>query len=251
MSKLADLLKSSARAAPGALGFGASTPKKTATMLLVALVGEQWANGTGEAVSAGADAVLLTGTPGEKELAAAVAAADSRPCGLLDPQADAEAIAALRKAGLDFLTLGAEAPASALLDEKLALLLHLNEELTDIELRTLDSLSLEAIYLERSNGPLTIRRQMELRRVSGLARTPLLLAVQSDIEEQELLSLREAGVALVALDLRERGAADALRRLRGVIDGLPSRRSRNDERGAVTIGQVASKEPEEEEEEEE
>ena len=250
MSKLADLLKRSARSAPGALGFGASTPKKTATMLLVALVGERWGRATGEAVTAGADAVLLTGTPGEKELAEAVAAVDSRPCGLLDPRADAEATAALCQAGLDFLTLEAEAPASALLNEELALLLHLNEEMTDIELRTLESLSLEAIYLERSNGPLTIRRQMELRRVSGLARTPLLLAVQPDIEEQELLSLRDAGVALVALDMRERGAADALRRLRGVIDGLPSRRSRNDERAAVTIGQVTSAESEEEEEEE-
>ncbi len=250
MSKLADLLKRSARAAPGALGFGASTPKKTGTMLLVALVGERWARAAGEAVSAGADAVLLTGTPGEKELAEAVAAADGRPCGLLDPKADAEATAALRQAGLDFLTLGAEAPASALLDEELALLLHLNEELTDIELRTLDSLSLEAIYLERANGPLTIRRQMELRRVSGLARKPLLLAVQSDIEEQELLSLRDAGVVLVALDMRERGAPDALRRLRGVIDGLPSRRSRKDERASVTISQVTSAESEEDEEEE-
>ena len=250
MSKLADLLQRSARAAPGALGFGASAPKMIATMLLVALVGERWASAAGEAVSAGADAVLLTGTPGEKELAEAVAAVDSRPCGLLDPKADAEAIAALRQAGLDFLTLGAEAPASALLDEELALLLHLNEELTDIELRTLDSLSLEAIYLERANGPLTIRRQMELRRVSGLARKPLLLAVQPDIEERELLSLRDAGVVLVALDLKERGATDALRRLRGVIDGLPSRRSRNDERAAVTIGQVTSAESEEEEEEE-
>lgn len=251
MSKLADLLKRSARSAPGALGFGASTPKKTATMLLVALVGERWARAAGEAVTAGADAVLLTGTPGEKELAEAVAAADGRPCGLLDPRAGAEAMAALRQAGLDFLTLGAEAPASALLDEELALLLHLDEELTDIELRTLDSLSLEAIYVERANGPLTIRRQMELRRVSGLARKPLLLAVQSDIEEQELLSLREAGVVLVALDLRERGAADALRRLRGVIDGLPPRRSRSDERAAVIVSQVASSAPEEEEEEEE
>ena len=250
MSKLADLLKRSARSAPGALGFGASTPKKTATMLLVALVGEQWARAAGEAVTAGADAVLLTGTPGEKELAEAVAAADSRPCGLLDPRAGAEAMAALRQAGLDFLTLGADAPASALLDEELALLLHLNEELTDIELRTLDSLSLEAIYLERANGPLTIRRQMELRRVSGLARKPLLLAVQSDIEEQELLSLRDAGVVLVALDLKERGAADALRRLRGLIDGLPPRRSLSDERASVTISQVTSAESEEDEEEE-
>ena len=251
MSKLDDLIRRATRAEPAPLGFGSVRSRPPSTMLLVALVGERWARAVGEAVSAGADAVLLTGSPGKKELAEAISAAKGHPCGLLAPQADAEATSQLRQAGLDFLALESQAPASALLEQELALLLYLKDELTDIELRVLDALPLSAIYLEWETEPLTIRRQMELQRISGLARKPLLLPVRPDAEQQDLLSLRDAGVALAALDLGRRGAADALRHLRDVIDGLPPRRRlRREERPEVTLPRVAAGEVEEEEEEE-
>ncbi|OGO50796.1 MAG: hypothetical protein A2148_03715 [Chloroflexi bacterium RBG_16_68_14] len=252
MSKLADLIRRATRGEPAPLGFGAGSRKTTPTMLLVALVGEHWARGATDAAAAGADALLLTGRPGDKELAEAISAAQGRPCGLLEPETHAGQPAQLRSAGLDFLVLGPQAPASALLEEKLGFLFHLREELTDAQLRTLEALPVDALYLERELSPPTIWRQMELQRISGLARKPLLLQMRPDAEQQELLSLREAGVALIALDLKERSATDALRRLRGVIDALPRRRPRHRKEGEVTLpGATARGEEELEEEEEE
>jgi hypothetical protein len=93
---------------------------------------------------------------------------------------------------------------------------------------------------------------MELQRVAGLARKPLLLSVRPDIDQEDLLCLRDSGVALVAVDLKERGAQEALPRLRGVIDSLPARRRpKRDERPEVTLAGVAPSSQEEFEEDEE
>ncbi len=251
MSKLVDLIRRAARGEPAPLGFGIGPRKPTPTMLLVALVGERWARGVGDAVTAGADALVLTGRPSEKELTDAVSAAEGRPCGLLHPEASADQLAELRSAGIDFLVVEPQSPASALLDEELTFLLHLRDELTDSQLRTLDRLPLDALYVEREDAPPTVWRQMELQRISGLARKPLLLQVRPDAERQELLSLREAGVALIAVDLKERGAADALRRLRGVIDTLPQRRRRREEAEVTLPHAIGVAEEEEEEDEDE
>ena len=251
MTKLGDLLRRTSRGEAARMGFGSAPSKKPPTMLLVGLVSERWARTVADATAAGADLFLLTGQPNKKELKEAVSAAEERPCGLLTPQPGTEEVAQLRQAGLDFLVLAPEASAAALQDQELAVLLHVNDEITDTQLRTIDPLPLDAIYLEPDATPLTIRRQMELQRISGMARKPLLLQVQPDTEQQDLLCLRDAGVALAALDLKERGGLDALGRLRGVIDALPSRRRPGrDEQPEVTIPRAAATGPAEEEEEE-
>lgn len=251
MTKLGDLLQRNSRVQTARMGFGSAPSKRPPTVLLAGLVSERWAHTIADAAAAGADLFLLTGQPNEKELKEAVSAAEDRPCGLLTPQPSTEEVAQLRQAGLDFVVLAPEAPAAALQDQELAVLLHVNDEITDIQLRTIDPLPLNAIYLESNATPLTIQRQMELQRISGMARKPLLLQVPPDTEQQDLLCLRDAGVALVALDLKERAGLEALRRIRGVIDTLPSRRRPGrDERPEVTIPRAAATEPAEEEEEE-
>jgi hypothetical protein len=251
MSKLVDLLRRATRAEPAPLGFVSGSGKPPATMLIVALVGEHWARGVGEAAGAGADVVLLTGQAGEKEVAEAISAAEGLPCGLLTLEADAEQLSRLREAGLDFFVLGPQAPASILQDDEGCFLLQLGEELTDAQLRTLGALPLEALYVDLGAAPLTIRRQMQLQRISGLARKPLLLPVRPDAQQGDLLSLREADVVLVAVDLAERGAADAIRRLRGVIEALPPRRRRRLRVGREMTLLGSAHEGDEEEEEEE
>ena len=233
------------------MGFGSARSTPSPTMLLAGLVGEGWASTVADAAAAGADLFLLSGRPNEKELKEAISAAEDRPCGLLTPQAGAKDVAQLGEAGLDFVVLAPEAPAAALQDQELAVLLQVNDDITDIQLRTIDPLPLEAIYFEPDAAPLTIRRQMELQRISGMTRKPLLLRVQPDAEQQDLLALREAGVGLAAVDLKEPGALDALRRLRGVIDALPSRRRpRREDRPEITLPRGAPAEPGEEAEEE-
>lgn len=231
MSKLADLIRRTTRVEGRRIGFGSATRQAGPTMLLVALVSERWPQGTAEATAAGADVVFLTGRPGDKDIADAVSAANDHPCGALAPDIDAARLATLRQAGLDFVALDTHAPGSALNENDLGFVLHIRDDLTDIQLRTLESLHLDALYLETNASPLTIARLMDLRRVTGLARRPLLLPVRQDAGQDDLLALRESGVGLLAVDMKERGAADAVKRLRGVIDGLPKRRQSRDDTG--------------------
>jgi hypothetical protein len=251
MSKLADLLRHAMRAEPAPLGFGSSPGKAPSTMLLVALVGERWAGGVPEAVSAGADVLLLTGQPKEKELKEAVSAAEGRPCGLQALEGDADQLSRVPQTGLDFLVLGPQAPASVLQDEERSYVFHLREELTDAQLRSVGALSVDALYLESDPAPLTIGREMELQRIGGLARRPLLLPVGMDAQREDLLSLREAGGVLLAVDLRETGAADGMRRLSGLIEALPPRRRRRLEVGREVTLLGTPPEAEEEDEDEE
>lgn len=224
MSKLADLIQRTTRVEGRALGFAASTRKAPAgTLLLVALVSERWAQGTAEAQ--GADAVFLTSRPSEKDVADAVAAANDKPVGVLASDVDSDRVAKLRDAGVDFVALDTDTSANALAPEDIGFVLHLREDLSDMHLRALESLPLDALYLESGSPALTIARQIELRRVSGLARKPLLLPVRPDAQEDDLIALRESGVTLLGIDMKERGASETLSRLRGVIEALPQRRT--------------------------
>lgn len=250
MSKLADLIRRATRAEPARLGFGAGTHTPTASMLLAASIGERWKRGVGEAVAAGADVLLLTNTPSDKELSEAIEASDGRPCGLIATKIEADQLPRLRQAGIDFLVLEPQAPASVLQEEELGFVLRLAGDLSEAQLRTLGTLSLDALYVERKDdGPPTIERQLELQRISGLTHGLLLVPVRAGAEQQELLSLRDAGVLILTIDLKERGAADALRSVRGIIDALPRRRKRRDEAEVALLRTVGRPEPEEEEDE--
>lgn len=239
------------RAEPAPLGFGSSPGKAPSTMLLVALVGGRWVDGVRDAASAGADVLLFTGQPNEKEVTEAVSAAEGRPCGLLALEGDADRLSRLREAGLDFLVVGPQAPASVLQDEERSLVFHIREELTDAQLRSVGALPVDALYLESEPAPLTIGREIELQRIGGLARRPLLLPVGMDAQREDLLALREAGVVLVAVDLSERGVADGMRRLRGLIEELPPRRRRMVKVGGNVTLLGTPPEAEEEDEDEE
>jgi hypothetical protein len=247
MSKLANLIRRVARVEPPALGFSAGKKKAPPTMIIVGLAGDHWARAASE--SAGADVLLLAGRPREQDISDAANAFNDRPVGAVIGEADGEALERLRPSGLDFAVLSTHSPASALLDEDLGFVLQLKEELDDVQLRTLEGRPLDALFLEHDTHPFTIRKQIEFQRLSGLSRKPLLVPVRPSIEEGDVLALREAGASLLAIDLGDRGAGDALARLRETIDGLPPRRKpRNEEREVSILGAVRSHDHEDDDE---
>lgn len=250
MAKLADLIKRATKGEPAPLGFGSIREKPPASMVLVALAANRWPQAAGDAVAAGADALFLTGHPNEKEITGAIAAADGHPCGLL-AAGDAD-LSALHGAGLDFLALSPDAPARLLQNEDTTFLLRVDHDLTDVQLHTIEALPVDALYLDAGAAPLTISRQMEIQRVSGLTRKSIMLSVASDSTQDDLLSLRESGVALIAVDMANQDAAEALRHLRGLIDALPKRgRQRGQERPGITLPTVVSSSDAEEDDEDE
>lgn len=235
MGKLTDLIKRVGRREPEPMGFGTSARKSQTTMLLVAIAAERWARATADAVEAGADAVLLTGRPGDKDVSEAVAAADDRACGLIAGDASAEQLSRLRESGIDFAGLGTNAPAAGTVDQKLSLVFQLADDLTDIQLRAVEGLPFEAVYIDREAAPVTIMRLMELQRIAGLTRKPLLVPISPESGKNDLVALRDAGVALIGIDMAARNATDALRALRETINTLPRRRVRSDERTSVAL----------------
>ncbi|MEX0785581.1 MAG: hypothetical protein WD939_02995 [Dehalococcoidia bacterium] len=229
MPKLRDLIQRSTRADPAPLGFASQRSKSAPSIVLVASIGKDWKKGVANAAAAGADACLLTNGPAKNDIADAVAAADGRPCGLLDGPAEA---------GLDFIVLGTDAPASLLQDDELGRVLLVPADLTDIQLRTMESLAVDALYLDQTT-PDTILGQMELRRVSGLARRPLLVPAPAEASQDALLSLRDAGGALLAVDAT--GGTGELSRLRALVDALPRRKRGRHEGGPeVTVPSAAA-----------
>jgi hypothetical protein len=247
MSKLSDLIKRTTRSGPAPMGFAAAPRTAPRTMLTVALIGEHWARSAAEAAEAGADVVLLTGKPGDRDVSEAAAASGDTPCGAPVGDGDPGSLTRLREAKAAFALIDTQSPAGALQEEELGLVLHLRDDLTDIQVRTLEGFPLDAIFLDREQAPLTVRTLIEIQRISGLSRKPLLLPVQPDASQEDLLALRDSGVALLGVDMRERGATEALRGLRGAIEALPQRKKRRDESEAL-LPRVSSEVEEEDDE---
>ena len=240
MSKLADLIRQTTRTEGRRLGFGSGSAKKQPSIALAAIVPERWGQSVSEAAASGADVFLLTGRPSDSDVRDAIAKSQDKPCGLHVSEADGDGLSKLHEAGFDFVVLDTNGPASALNHEKLGFVLQARDDLSDIQLRTLESLQFDALYIDSSPSPLTIARLMELRRVSGLARKPLLLAARNDTQEDDLVTLRDSGVTLVAVDMKEKGAADALKRLRSLIDALPERRKHRDQANEAMLPRAAA-----------
>ena len=254
MSKLAEKIRRVILREPTPMGFGAAGRGRALTMLLLGVAADRWAERAAHGASGGVDALILAfgdGAPKEGDLRDAVRAAGDVSCGVQLGRADPEAIERLRQAGVDFVVFEAErTTATALLNETLGYVLHLREEISDVYLRTLEPLPLDAIILPSREGSLTVRAQMELQRIAGLARTPLIVTVPPSTGPAELQCLRDVGVAGVAVDLSLPGGVEALPALRQGIEGLPARRRRREERLESLLPSVAPAAAEEEEEEE-
>lgn len=232
MSKLADHVRKATSVEPRRIGFGAAAAAPAPTLVVVALV----ESGAGRAE--GADLLLLPGdkTPKNKP---------ELPFGLLLPQLTAAAAAAAVEAGADFVVFDPDrSEAAALQTNGLGFVATVSQDMADVELRVLEALSLDALYLPTLPQPLTVRAQLGVHRITALAHTPLLVPA-AGLSAGELEGLRDAGVALV---LAEHGAA---KDLRTVVEALPPRRRRRTGREPEVVLPRVPAEPEEEEEEEE
>ena len=258
MSKLANKIRKITRMEPAPLGFGAAAARARPPALLLMVHGPtSGVRPPANLTDSGLDALLLSLNP-EKETAEAsrwVKAAGDIPCGLRVPAAAGDTVAALKQTGIDFLAFEAEsASADVLLDSEMGYVLSLTGDPSDTLLRAMADFPLDALWLGHWHGPLTVRAQLELRRIYLLARTPLLVPVHADIGAGDLESLRDVGVVGVAVDGHESGAWDSLPALRKAIDGLPPPRTRRREERPEAVLPArqpvpASAEDEEEEEE--
>ncbi len=227
MSKLADKIRRAGKVEAGPIGFGVAAERRPSPTLLCLLrMDKDQAKKVGNTADAGADAVIITGLEAGK-LGDAIQKLGDVPVGLRAEDAQRATVAAAREAGADFVLLDEESSAEVVLEEKVGLVLRLGTQTGDTELRALAGLSLDALEIAPIGEPFTVRRLMELRRLSLLSQTPLLVEVTPEIGPSRLEALRGAGVAGIILDGK---SADRLSALRQAILSLPARGQRREER---------------------
>ena len=257
MSKLGDKIRKASRPESEPIGFRAMATRPGAPSMLLMVQGPASSmRPPDDLAGRGVDAVLLSLSNPQadmKQLDRWAKKASDVPCGAQVMAASGKTVAALKEAGADFLVFDVEATsAEALLDTEMGYVLALAGEPTDSFLRMLDTFPLDGLWVDDWRGPLTVHRQIELRRLHLLSRTPLFAPVRPDIGPAELQCLRDAGVVAVAVNGMEAGAWQQLGDLRQAIDGLPPRARRREERPAAVLplGRELAPQVEEEEDEE-
>ncbi len=248
MSKLSEKIRRASRREVSPLGFGVAAgrdrPRPT-LLCVVRLPGDQ-AKKAAEVVAKGADAVILDGADASQVRQWAQEVGEVA-LGVRAAKADRAVVASLREGGADFVVVDAESPAEVMLEEKVGFVVSVAGEASDTALRVLESLPLDALVLPSSDGALTLRRWLELRRVSLLSRTPLLMEVAPEASVSQLQALREAGVVGVMLDGR---FLEKLPSLRASVEALPRRGRRREDRAEAILPAAVGSAAEEDEEEE-
>ena len=231
MSKLSKKIRAAGRAEPAPLGFASITSQVRQNSLLCGVRLRDPAGAAG-AASKGADFVILEDVTRSKVKGVAKVDASVGVAG----DFDSDALEALVKAGVDFVVLaGTGADAAPLATESVGRVMALDSDLDDTHLRLLGELGLDALVVAAPETPLTVERLLALRRLSALARTPLLANAKPDIDEKSLELLRDSGVAGIVLN--DVGKLAALKKR---IAALPPRgRRKENHADAVIPAQVS------------
>jgi predicted dinucleotide-binding enzyme len=221
MSKLSDRIRRASKTEPAPFGFAAAARRAPApTMITIVRLTSSEAGKAADAAKAGADAVIITGDAGKlKDAGDAI-------LGAIPEKPDRKAVASLREAGADFVVLSPDAPAEAMLEERIGFVLEVRTELDDTHLRLLAELSLDAIIVPAPRTPVTVDRMLELRRVAALAHAPLLAEDDGSADVPLLQLLRESGVAGIVVGA---AAIGKLSDLRDRIVSIPARGKRREE----------------------
>ncbi|HLF79256.1 MAG TPA: hypothetical protein VJB57_17380, partial [Dehalococcoidia bacterium] len=179
MSKLGDAIRRNQRVESAPMGFGAARPAQRPSML-VGFIGPL--GDVAAASSAGADFIIVEASGSAPDAPALRTAAGDLPLGVATKVETAEAAKALQEGGVDCALVWDDTPAVALQAEELGYLLVLSASADETYLRSIDGLNLEAVILEKVPTPLTVGRQMEVSRIAGLGRKPLLCLVPGGID---------------------------------------------------------------------
>ncbi len=158
-------------------------------------------------------------------------------------------IEAILKAGADFIILPAE---SAVIsgDRKIGKVLEVGESITDILLRAVNELPVDAVLLAENGGDLTWHKLMVYERFAGLVTKPVLVQASAGSTAEELQMVWQTGVSGIVVEVGEGVDADILAGLHDKIDGLefPSRKRRD--KVQATLPHVAPPAEKEEDDEE-
>jgi hypothetical protein len=125
------------------------------------------------------------------------------------------------KAGADFVILPSEA-AVLPADKKIGKILQLDESVTDVLLRTVNDLPIDAVLVVDSSSEkaITWRSLMQFRRFTGMLSKPVLVTTMPDVSASDLQIIWETGVSGLVVDINSASDANSLNKMRELINGL-------------------------------
>ena len=236
MSKLTDLLDKTQTASPG-IGFAAS--RQAAAVPSIALIGRVTAAELAEDASLSdspADALLVTLDASDGAAVGRVGdALKDNLWGARVGSASADDAGALREAGCDFIVFDAEGTSAAVLnDDDLGKVIAVGfdePEFDEEEAKAIRTLDIDCALLTPPDGlmPLTVQKLLSIQKMRSTVRKRTVLNVPVDTGKSELETLRNAGVAAVAVSLADAGGE--IQRIKDDIADLPRRRAQGS-RGA-------------------
>jgi len=225
------------------MGFAAVSHRaKPPEMLISASIAAPDSDAATAAAKAGADLVLLESADldSDAEKLKALTAALSIPCGLRVSKPSPGTAEAARALGVDYLLIGDhDTPAAALVDEEIGFVLAVTEDASDSFLHVVGSTPFDALYGGEISQTLTLRRQLDLRRMAALARKPLLLDARDPVTSQDLECLRDSGVAALIIEVKGRSAPRVVALRQAIAAMAPRRKARSDRDSTALLPSVS------------
>lgn len=224
MGKLIDKIERGQQSSGPRLGFAPASASKGPSMLLVAVLPAGDAALAASAVEKGADAVLVKGGDLPTGRTAAVGAVWSDRGG--------------RVAGDFAVITDRDASVAPLLEaEDFDVVLSLDFDMPDTELRTLEALPMNVFIVPDLGEPLTTKKLIALLRVTRATSKPVLTYCSAGAGKAALVALRDAGIAGFLIEVPKTSAVGGLAQLRKTLDGLPQRKkNRNRSRETASLG---------------
>ena len=229
MSKLIETLERTTDYTSTPLGFGAASRNQDspASMALIGMVSSEDLAKRPKLAEAPVDAILVSVKPwGLRALSKLTKSplAD-RLWGVHLTETDGTQAKEIKKKGCDFILFNPDStPASLLNDHDLGMLIPVGPDLSEDAARAIQDLPIDAVLFlpEQDLLPLTVQKLIDIQVVRGLLDKPFLLAVPANLEPADLESLRNLGIAGLALDL---SSTQDIARTKKAIANLPRRKS--------------------------
>jgi len=198
MSKFRTRIRDIGRA-PGGMGFAAIARQERPRYMIVVAEAAS-ADEANAALEAGADAVVFAGSvPGGFSTKVAI--------GVRIEDATRDEVTAARDAGADFFLFDdGRSHAAALAVEEIGSVLLLGADQDEQRLRSVSAIDLDAILVEAEADLITVREQLELRRVAAMTGAPILLKSNGRPDADILEAWRDAGAPAVLVPAADTAA---------------------------------------------
>jgi hypothetical protein len=238
MSKFIDKLKQISQPLPAGMGFRQNNQKVSRPKIqLVALVQRPHENLINKLSAA--DAVISE----------VVQKSDEILWGFRSENGSLQEIDKAIEAGADFIVMPIDAEILPP-DKKTGKVSQLDTSITDIQIRALNDLPLDAVLIVEnitSDSRITWQKLIQLRRFTSILPKPVLVFIQADMTGAELQIIWETGVSGVVLEIKTASDVDTMAKLRELIDGLKPPSPKKRERVTPFIPQGAGAVPQTEE----